>query len=67
MMKVGRSELVKTLEAGAFAFTLILLALVQAPSASSRFGLFADALLQSGSQSVGSSLADKRAVSSSLP
>ncbi len=41
-MQIGRSELIKTLEAGAFAFTLILLALVQAPSTSNHVGLVVD-------------------------
>lgn len=43
-MQLGRSELIKTLEAGAFALTLILLALAQTPAASSSFGLLADTM-----------------------
>ncbi len=41
-MQLGRSELVKTLEAGALALTLMLLALAQSPTASSNFGLLVD-------------------------
>jgi hypothetical protein len=49
-MQVGRSELIKTLEAGAFALTLILLALAQSPAASSGFGLLADTVSLSSSR-----------------
>jgi hypothetical protein len=49
-MQVGRSELIKTLEAGAFALTLILLALAQSPAASSGFGLLADTVSLSNSR-----------------
>ncbi|GEM_PF-1271333 len=49
-MQLERSELIKTIEAGMFALTLILLALAQSPASSARFGLMADTLLLSGNQ-----------------
>jgi hypothetical protein len=49
-MQLGRSELIKTLEAGAFALTLILLALAQSPAASSNFGLLVDTVSFSSSR-----------------
>lgn len=49
-MQIGRSELIKTLEAGAFALTLILLALAQAPAASNHLGLLFDTVSLSSSR-----------------
>ena len=49
-MQIGRSEFIKTLEAGAFAMTLILLALAQAPSTPSYVGLVVDTALLSNSR-----------------
>lgn len=49
-MQIGRSELIKTLEAGTFALTLILLALAQAPSTSNYVGLVVDTTALSNSR-----------------
>jgi hypothetical protein len=49
-MQIRRSELIKTLEAGGFALTLILLALAQAPSTSNYIGLVGDTASLSNSR-----------------
>lgn len=49
-MQLGRSELIKTLEAGAFALTLILLALAQVPAVPGNLGLLIDTVSLSHSR-----------------
>lgn len=49
-MPLGRSEFIKALEAGAFALTLMLLALAQSPGASSNVGLLVDTVSLSSSR-----------------
>ncbi|MBW4691703.1 MAG: hypothetical protein KME27_08020 [Lyngbya sp. HA4199-MV5] len=49
-MQLGRSELIKTIEAGAFALTLILLALAQSPAAPDHAGFLLDTVSLSSSR-----------------
>jgi hypothetical protein len=49
-MPLRRSELIKTLEAGAFALTLILLALAQSPAAPTNLGFLLDTVSLSSSR-----------------
>ncbi len=49
-MQLGRSELIKTLEASAFALTLILLALAQSPAAPNNLGFLLDTVSVSSSR-----------------